>query len=50
MIKNIVVNLSVAQSDAATAYAVSVAAAFEAHLAGSRTSRRSPNSATRASP
>jgi nucleotide-binding universal stress UspA family protein len=34
MIKNIVVNLSVAQSDAATAYAVSVAAAFEAHLAG----------------
>jgi nucleotide-binding universal stress UspA family protein len=34
MIKNIVVNLSVAQADAATAYAVSVAAAFEAHLAG----------------
>jgi nucleotide-binding universal stress UspA family protein len=35
MIKNIVVNLSVSEAaDAATAYAVSVAAAFEAHLAG----------------
>jgi nucleotide-binding universal stress UspA family protein len=35
MIKNIVVNLSVGEAaDAATAYAVSVAAAFEAHLAG----------------
>src|SRR5262249_9412898 len=35
MIKNIVVNLSVGEAaDAATAYAVSAAAAFEAHLAG----------------
>jgi len=35
MIKDIVVNLSVGEaSDAATEYAVSVAAAFEAHLAG----------------
>ena len=35
MIKNIVVNLSVGEAaDAASAYAVSVAAAFEAHLAG----------------
>jgi nucleotide-binding universal stress UspA family protein len=35
MVKNIVVNLSVGEAaDAATAYAVSVAAAFEAHLAG----------------
>src|SRR5262245_10295567 len=35
MIKNIVVNLSVGEAaDAATDYAVSVAAAFEAHLAG----------------
>jgi hypothetical protein len=35
MIKDIVVNLSVGDAaDAATEYAVSVAAAFEAHLAG----------------